>query len=325
MYIGSENQFRNLYVLNSTVTTDFSADLNTDGNIKESKSEDKVCFQYKDGQNVLTTDVIKKGNVKSVVFTTGKSRKTYLSTVTLDGDPIVGQDYVLNVTIRNYVALGDDSTLVKFGAIHVTSKIAKASDFYLEMAKSLARNFSREATPLINVYLKTASGKDDVFVNGVYTKEEGTAYTGILIEECAQTASHRRGISPVSPVNFEVTCGTILKDGEDTVWGTATDPTMTGYTEIKNGYDIADMEWFYHGVRADMYHEATYPDNFEFTPKITNLNAIYNTIDIHFYYEGDGVDAAKSEKTITLVGDKITKGLADIISTDLGVTTIEKK
>ena len=69
---------------------------------------------------------------------------------------------------------------------------------------------------------------------------------------------------------------------------------------VNNGKQIADMEWFYHGTRGDIYREATYPDNFDFKPLVDETKA-YHTLDIHFAYVGPGVEVAKSERTITVV------------------------
>lgn len=121
------------------------------------------------------------------------------------------------------------------------------------------------------------------------------SYTDIIIDEVEQP--WRRGVAQVEPVNFNTTCGTVLVDGDDVIWGTVEkeegDP-------VNNGKQIADMEWFYHGTRGDIYREATYPDNFEFKPLVDETKA-YHTLDIHFAYVGPGVEVAKSERTITVV------------------------
>ena len=120
-------------------------------------------------------------------------------------------------------------------------------------------------------------------------------YTSIIIDEVEQP--WRRGVAQVEPVNFNTTCGTVLVDGNDVIWGTVEkeegDP-------INNGKQIADMEWFYHGTRGDIYREATYPDNFDFKSLVDETKA-YSTLDIHFAYVGPGVEVAKSERTITVV------------------------
>ena len=180
------------------------------------------------------------------------------------------------------------------------------SDFYKAMAVNLAKNFSREPSPILNVSLTkhntTDSGtntKVAVFVNGkmqnLAALESTESYTNIIIDEVEQP--WRRGVAQVEPVNFNTTCGTILMNGDDVIWGTV--EKEDGST-VNNGKQIADMEWFYHGTRGDIYREATYPDNFDFKPLVDETKA-YHTLDIHFAYVGPGVEVAKSERTITVV------------------------
>lgn len=261
---------------------------------------------YKDTEDNLTSDIIDLKNLLYVKSTKAAdmARKLNSQSVTLNEDPISGQDYVLNVEVRNFVALGDDSTHIKFGAVHAVKGMTK-SDFYKAMALNLAKNFSREVSPILNVSLNkynstgTTNTKVAVLVNGkmqnlaALTSTE--TYTSIIIDEVEQP--WRRGVAQVEPVNFNTTCGTVLVDGNDVIWGTVEkeegDP-------INNGKQIADMEWFYHGTRGDIYREATYPDNFDFKPLVDETKA-YSTLDIHFAYVGPGVEVAKSERTITVV------------------------
>ena len=181
------------------------------------------------------------------------------------------------------------------------------SDFYKAMAVNLAKNLSREPSPILNVLLtkndSAASGEKDsevaVLLNGkmqnIAALTSTETYTDIIIDEVEQP--WRRGVAQVEPVNFNTTCGTVLVDGDDVIWGTV---EKEEGDSINNGKQIADMEWFYHGTRGDIYREATYPDNFEFKPLVDETKA-YSTLDIHFAYVGPGVEVAKSERTITVV------------------------
>ena len=174
------------------------------------------------------------------------------------------------------------------------------------MAVNLAKNLSREPSPILNVSLtkhdSSNSGTDTkvaVLVNGkmqnLAALKSTESYTNIIIDEVEQP--WRRGVAQVEPVNFNTTCGTILMDGDDVIWGTV--KKEDGST-VNNGKQIADMEWFYHGTRGDIYRESTYPDNFDFKPLVDETKA-YHTLDIHFAYVGSGVEVAKSERTITVV------------------------
>lgn len=306
MFIGSDNQFRNLYVMKTYKASESALEAVGDTTLKVDTAKNSMYLVYKDTEDNLTSDIIDLKNLLYVKSTKAAdmARKLNSQSVTLNEDPISGQDYVLNVEVRNFVALGDDSTHIKFGAVHAVKDMTK-SDFYKAMAVNLAKNLSREPSPILNVSLNkynstgTTNTKVAVLVNGkmqnlaALTSTE--TYTSIIIDEVEQP--WRRGVAQVEPVNFNTTCGTVLVDGNDVIWGTVEkeegDP-------INNGKQIADMEWFYHGTRGDIYREATYPDNFDFKPLVDETKA-YHTLDIHFAYVGPGVEVAKSERTITVV------------------------
>ena len=305
MFIGSDNQFRNLYVMKTYKASESALEAVGDTTLKVDTAKNSMYLVYKDTEDNLTSDIIDLKNLLYVKSTKAAdmARKLNSQSVTLNEDPISGQDYVLNVEVRNFVALGDDSTHIKFGAVHAVKGMTK-SDFYKAMALNLAKNLSREVSPILNVLLTkndTTDGESEVpvLVNGkmqVLAELKATeSYTNIIIDEVEQP--WRRGVAQVEPVNFNTTCGTILMDGDDVIWGTV---EKEEGDSVNNGKQIADMEWFYHGTRGDIYREATYPDNFDFKPLVDETKA-YSTLDIHFAYVGPGVEVAKSERTITVV------------------------
>lgn len=308
MFIGSDNQFRNLYVMKAYKDSESALAAVGDLTLKVDTAKSNVYLVYKDTEDTITSDLISIKNLLYAKATKAADMARTLNSqsVTLNADPISGQDYVLNVEVRNFVALGDDSTHIKFGAVHAVKGMTK-SDFYKAMAVNLAKNLSREPSPILNVLLtkndSAASGEKDskvaVLLNGkmqnLATLKSTETYTDIIIDEVEQP--WRRGVAQVEPVNFNTTCGTVLVDGDDVIWGTVEKETGD---EIQNGKQIADMEWFYHGTRGDIYREATYPDNFDFKPLVDETKA-YSTLDIHFAYVGPGVEVAKSERTITVV------------------------
>ena len=327
MFIGSDNQFRNLYVMKAYKTSESAIAAVGDVTLKVDTAKNLMYLVYKDTEDTLTSDII---NIKNLLYVKSNkaadmARTLNSQSVTLNADPISGQDYVLNVEIRNFVALGDDSTHIKFGAVHAVKGMTK-SDFYKAMALNLAKNLSREPSPILNVSLTkndTASGGGEsevpVLVNGkiknLATLKATESYTDIIIDEVEQP--WRRGVAQVEPVNFNTTCGTILMDGDDVIWGTV---EKEDGDPVNNGKQIADMEWFYHGTRGDIYREATYPDNFDFKPLVDETKA-YHTLDIHFAYVGPGVEVAKSERTITVVCADTTQmnSLITAIKTTTGV------
>lgn len=327
MFIGSDNQFRNLYVMKAYKASESAIAAVGDATLKVDTAKNLMYLVYKDTEDTLTSDII---NIKNLLYVKSNkaadmARKLNSQSVTINENPISGQDYVLNVEVRNFVALGDDSTHIKFGAVHAVKGMTK-SDFYKAMAVNLAKNLSREPSPILNVSLtkhdSSNSGTDTkvaVLVNGkmqnLATLKATESYTDIIIDEVEQP--WRRGVAQVEPVNFNTTCGTILMDGDDVIWGTV---AKENGDPVNNGKQIADMEWFYHGTRGDIYREATYPDNFDFKPLVDETKT-YHTLDIHFAYVGPGVEVAKSERTITVVCADATQmnSLITAIKTATGV------
>lgn len=327
MFIGSDNQFRNLYVMKAYKASESAITAVGDATLKVDTAKNLMYLVYKDTEDTLTSDII---NIKNLLYVKSNkaadmARKLNSQSVTINENPISGQDYVLNVEVINFVALGDDSTHIKFGAVHAVKGMTK-SDFYKAMAVNLAKNLSREPSPILNVSLtkhdSSNSGTDTkiaVLVNGkmqnLAALKPTETYTDIIINEVEQP--WRRGVAQVEPVNFNTTCGTILMDGDDVIWGTV---EKEDGGSVNNGKQIADMEWFYHGTRGDIYREATYPDNFDFKPLVDETKA-YHTLDIHFAYVGPGVEVAKSERTITVVCADATQmnSLITAIKTATGV------
>lgn len=308
MFIGSDNQFRNLYVMKAYKDSESTLAAVGDLTLKVDTAKSNVYLVYKDTEDTITSDLISIKNLLYAKSTKAADMARTLNSqsVTINENPVSGQDYVLNVEVRNFVTLGDDSTHIKFGAVHAVKGMTK-SDFYKAMAVNLAKNLSREPSPILNVLLtkngSAASSKKDsevaVLLNGkmqnLANLTATETYTNIIIDEVEQP--WRRGVAQVEPVNFNTTCGTILMDGDDVIWGTV---EKEEGDHVNNGKQIADMEWFYHGTRGDIYREATYPDNFDFKPLVDETEA-YSTLDIHFAYVGPGVEVAKSERTITVV------------------------
>jgi hypothetical protein len=91
----------------------------------------------------------------------------------------------------------------------------------------------------------------------------------------------------------------------DQVWGVVTDVTANNTNALPNSKIVADMEYFYHKNRGDIYGMQDWPNNID-TKYMVNPSAAsgYSMLDIHFYYEGNSHSIGHSEKTITLVGAK---------------------
>lgn len=243
-------------------------------------------------------------------------------TVTLDdtvngGEPIVGQDYILRINFRQYASLGDQDTYVKHGAVRIF-KGMDASKFYASMAVSLAKNFSRELTKLVEIRLglekaTDTAGKVDTVVISANDKVDAliedlkatgelagnggvvNTFNSIIIAEVEQEWT--LGIKPQEAVYFDVIPATVLEAGEEVKWGT-TEEGVDG--QVGNGKLIADLEYFCMGERGDVYRGIGWPNTIP-TKYFVDATKTYDVIDIHYAYVGSNESVQKSEKTLTIV------------------------
>lgn len=309
----STNQTRQLYVATPGET-------GTKTQIVTDTAKTHMYLTQNGAGGPVRSDLIDIKNVLWAKYTpaANMARSLKAVTVTLDqtvngGAPIVGQDYILNIHFRQFASLGDQDIYVKHGAVRIFTGMI-ASDFYREMAISLAKNFSRELTKLVEIRLGTDS--DPVVVKPTDTKATLTGnYTSLIIAEVEQDWT--LGIKPQEAVYFDVIPSTVYDSGEEVVWGTTEEGTSG---TVGNGKIIADLEYFCMGERGDMYRGIGWPNTIP-TKYLVDPAKTYDVIDIHYAYVGSNESVQKSEKTLTIVGE--AANLATIktaIQTALGIT-----
>ena len=140
--------------------------------------------------------------------------------------------------------------------------------------------------------------------------------TGVIIEETEQPWV----LGTMQQESLKVTVQpTTINDGtEERIWGVVSTETST--TSLKNGKKIADMEYFYMGERGDQYRGIGWPNVIK-TTYLVDPSVEYNTIDIHYAYQGSGEDIQKSEKDITLVVPKVDNTLVNSIVSAINTAT----
>lgn len=321
----TENQSRQLYVATATAAdviapvevdsshaaTDLSAKSDGASQLVLGPNKDEFYLSYKGPKDgVQRSDIVKICNVMSVNLTDAadlahKKKKVEValaSGLVSSSNLAVTDDYVLNVEIHNYLSSGYDSTKIKFGAAHGTQGEA-ASDLYKKLAISLAKNFAREGAALVAISLKTASTAVAVTAKSTMASLTSTTATGIILEEVEQP--WRLGAAKQEFVNFEAKPSTVYSGGVDVVWGTVTDVTASNTSKIVNSKTVADMEYFFHKNRGDVYGLVGFPNNIDTTYMVNPNDATgYSFVDIHYYSEGNSHNIGHSEKTLTIVGTK---------------------
>ena len=329
----TENQVRQFYVAKGTADTDVLKPVEVDSSHAATKldtlsdgacqfvlgpNKDEFYLMYKGPKdNQQRSDLIKVCNVMDVRFTDAADmvHKNKKAVLTLDSSLISSSkvaegEYVLNIEIKNYVALGYNSTKVKFATV-ISDGNTSPSDFYKKLAINLAKNFKREAAPLVSVGISTAAtGASPVLVGS--SSWGSTTAAAIVIEEVAQP--WRLGAAKVEYVDFEVYPSNINEKAWGKVQfagsskytdGTASSTTVTAGGTQPNSKMVADMEYFFHKERGDVYGYAGFPYNID-TEYMVNASDTtgYSFVDIHFYFEGNSHNVGHSEKTLTIVGTK---------------------
>jgi glucosamine 6-phosphate synthetase-like amidotransferase/phosphosugar isomerase protein len=195
-----------------------------------------------------------------------------------------------------------------------------ASNFYKNMALSIAKNMSREAVKLVSVFLKPSSGNEvEVTPTTVGDKLTGT-YTGVVIKEVEQ--DWILGIKQQRPVSFTVEPTTVEFNGADFVWGNV---AYSNGTAIGNGKQMADYEYFYMGERGDQYRMVGWPDYVP-TKYLVDPAKTYDTINLHFAYQGANHAVQLSEKDITILVPSeagITDDIIAAINTAAGAEVVK--
>lgn len=321
----STNQVRHLYVADNVGNP--TLDGAPVGTIKlvVNESDNTLYFLYKGSGGVTRSDIINIDTlkyVKSIVparlATTLKKAVVKLNPDVNEGGLIAGQDYILRIVIRQFAGMSDEDTYIKYGAVHATAGMTPET-FYKKLAISLAKNFSRELTPLFTFKV----GDTVVTPN---TKEGDITGTieGVVIEEVEQ--DWVRGIKAQVPVYFDVIPTTVILDGDEVVWGEVNDEGKVELTDgatIGNGKKIADLEYFCMGERGDIYRNVGWPNVIP-TKYLVDESKTYYVIELHYYHEGAGENPQKSEKDLTIVSAS-GKPNADLKSalTGAGITVTE--
>ena len=321
----STNQTRQLYVVTTEGGLKSSSIIATDkaGSILPKSDNKKSHFylEYKGVAGLMRSDLV---DIKNILYAkatdaNAMARELKAYTVTLDtevngGNPVAGQDYMLRIAFRQYVGMSDEDQYFKYGIAHAYAGMT-ASKLYEVLAVSLAKNFSRELYPLVNISLiNNSDGQVPVLKNGEIQKYEAATFKGIRIDEVEQEWT--LGVKPCVPVYFTVFPQTIVVDGDERIWGKVEETEPSG--KVENGKIIADLEYFCMGERGDQYRNVGWPHVIP-TKYLVNPTNKYNIIDIHYAWQGAGENVQKSEKTLSIAVPKIgaTNSVSNVLANNV--------
>ena len=297
----SINQVRHLYVAKALKSGANLLATDAAGSIlpKGDTAKTQMYFQYMSPAGIVRSDLIAVDKIMYAKATGSGDLAHKLTRVllTLDANvnaaPVAGQEYITRIAFRQYIGLGEEDTNQKYGYVKATANMT-ASDFYKKMAISIADNVSRDTTPLVTVYLKTADSETLVAPK---TKEAALAgtYTGIIFEEAVQ--AWELGTMPQAFIPFTVQPTTVIVDGDEYIWGVVEAQNAT--KKVEDGHNIADLEYFCMGARGDHYRMMGYPNVIK-TTYLADPEAKYDTLNIHYAFTDSNEGIQKSEKDITI-------------------------
>lgn len=298
----SINQVRHLYVAKALKSEANLLATDAAGSIlpKGDTAKSHMYFQYMSPAGIVRSDLIAVDKIMYAKATASGDLAHKLSRVllTLDSNvnatPVAGQEYITRIAFRQYIGLSEEDQNFKYGYVKATADMT-ASDFYKKMAISVADNVSRDTTPLVTVYLKTASSEELVAPKTKEADLTGT-YTGIIFEEAVQ--AWELGTMPQAFIPFTVQPTTVVVDGDEYIWGVV--ETQEATKQVENGHNIADLEYFCMGARGDHYRMMGYPHVIK-TKYLVDPTAKYDTLDIHYAFTDSNESVQKSEKDITIV------------------------
>lgn len=337
MNIFTANQVNQVYVLkpNSTVVASLDAShqitkANNLGSVGMGITTDgkNIFFKHLGAGGLVRSDLIEIANIIDIKATPASamarnlmSAKVTLNTEALESSkPIVGEDFVLRIKFQNPIGMSPENQYWKYGVVHATASMT-ASEFYLKMASSIAKNMSREAVQLVKVYVTHSSSKTEITAASDVTNTTtfNQTYTGVQIEEVEQ--DWILGIKQQKPVLFTVEPTWVNNGTDDVVWGdvvysdkrkttggaspansivTSGQPAAAG--TVINSKLMADYEYFYMGERGDQYRMVNWPDYIPTTYLVdANWQYGYDTVAIHYAYVGANHSVQKSEKDITFI------------------------
>lgn len=293
----SANQVRQFYVVNASHKATVEV-----GSSVEHAGDKFFSIKYVDnlGETQLV-DIIENADIRKITVSKAPVLKARVATVSFQNAPATAgfEAYFTIVAPGFYGDTGENKEVFPVGKVFTqgTTAATVVSDF----------------VSLIN---------DDKNLKKYFKAAVGTNTTDLVITEVFNKNDYRLGVYQLHSVPFVVENGHYIDYSvENHLSDLYTPDLFTGvvYSEstiasdnIDGSYDLAQLEWFCHGFRGDVYREMAFPDNFPYVgliqPGFGANGAAWNgsndwyTCDIHYFWHGYGNQVDKSEKVLTFAG-----------------------
>ena len=302
------NQVRQVYVCKSLKTNATPSQL---GDLRILGENGKFLYFQHFGHGGLTaSDKIDVCNIRYIKLTENNTMRDVLKNHTVKVTEVsAGQVYEIKVLVRNYIGQGVNDTTTRFGlykAKKTDDAAAIAAGLAADLQTSLGLEPGADATNIANYkepLMKVTVSGDTITISEVEQPWE-------------------LGRFPVSQCPLDIQLNGIVTDDEYMTyeWATIGEAAPTMLDNV--GKKMADLEYFAHGWRGDMFRNVGWPRSIN-TKYIVDPNSVsgFDVVDIHYFYQGTGVSSQQSEKEITIIctpGGGDGEGLLTAIQTLMG-------
>lgn len=283
--------------------------------------DDKAFEIMYQGQGGLThSDIIRQKNIRKVNVTNAVDMARPLCKYQIQFNTFtpetgeVSRNFYLNFEFPGFASLTPEETFTKTVVFEADS--SSASNTATNCKNAIEAAFAHEFAGFVTV----TAASTVVTIEAVKpTRHNATAglfelsNTDFILSNFTQEVVKNNGITIRLVTPYAVEASSIAANK----W---VNLTASNTNVLYNNGAIRDLEIFSMGDRADNYRMKGWP-NFVPTSYMINSDSEsgaskgYDTLDLHYYYQGEGTNDDKSEKVITLaiahVDDVIGTGTAD--------------
>lgn len=275
----------------------------------------ELLYVNVDGE-IMHSDIIKRDNIRSIRLTPATKLRTKLQTWTIKlGADGVGQNANVITDPQGNAFAANDKDVYYFDFSF--PGFQNATDEEIE-TKTVAfqwktGDWADAAVEAIKLAFKKRNNLDNKLVNVVKvdatTIEVWAPEGGPWINGLHDNKPNRIEISVPEVEMFSIPglSSLPLENNSRVVpCGCAVDTTASTTHVVGNAKMTADLEYFCMGERGDQYRMKGWPNYVPtryMVPGIVgnDYNTEFDYLDIHYYFQGEGVRSDKSEKVLTLV------------------------
>ena len=238
---------------------------------------------------IVRSDVVKPSNICWIraVHASAMQDTPKILTISLDsnvnsGNPIVGQDYILSLTVDGVLSPSQEDKFI----VHACAR-AFANDTAAALMGRIQDSLDKSVKRMFGDYAPVA-----VTLSG----------SNIVLTE--QFPYWEAGKFQYRRPNFFVNVGTVTDQNTslEVVWGQVAESAGTPFA---NGAKVADLEYFALGARGSEERNMGWPYNIEtkgFLPVAGTPieQQAYDLVVVHYFYAGANTNNQKSERDLVI-------------------------